>query len=583
MNTEHQDPIARELDQRLVELHSLFEMGQVLNASLNLRTILSNLLLTPMGRMMVSRGLVMLISERGDYEIIELRGLSRSLIGKKWHWQAAWTKPVVLSDPESSNYDFTPILKELDLELLIPLVSTQRVVGLMGLGSKLDRNPFSSAEIEYLSSLSNIAAKSIENALIVQKMEQVNRQLDKKIQELNTLFEIGKELNATLDPDKIVNLMIYAIMGEMVVNRCFVFLSQDGSLQLAVARGLQTEPEMTEPFLRAGFLKSLSRVKQALLLNDHSLSRNMAFLKGQRIQVILPMRIQDKRKGYVLLGEKITKQPFREDELEFLSTLVNQAMISLENARLFKEALEKQRMEEELNIARDIQQRLLPASFPKTSALEIEGLNIPSQQVGGDYLDWIPLDEHRIAVTIADVSGKGIPASLLMSSLQAGLRNSVASYADMGVMVGRLNNFIHANTTFDKFITFFYAEINVTQKTLTYVNAGHNPPYLYRADGSIRRLETGGVILGMMADMPYQTETLALQGGDLLVLFTDGVTEAKNSRDLDFEEYRLEEIIGKSLELPVKLLLDEIVYALRAFTKGTPQSDDITLMAVRIF
>ncbi len=571
------------MDQRIVELHSLFEMGQVLNASLNLRTILSNLLLTPMGRMMVSRGLVMLISERGDYEIIELRGLSRSLIGKKWHWQAAWTKPVVLSDPESANYDFTPILKELDLDLLIPLVSTQRVVGLMGLGSKLDRNPFSSAEMEYLSSLSNIAAKSIENALIVQKMEQVNRQLDKKIQELNTLFEIGKELNATLDPDKIVNLMIYAIMGEMVVNRCFVFLSQDGSLQLAVARGLQTEPEQTEPFQRAGFLKSLSRVKQALILNDQILTRNMAFLKGQKIQVILPMRIQDKRKGYVLLGEKITKQPFREDELEFLTTLVNKAMISLENARLFKEALEKQRMEEELNIARDIQQRLLPASFPKTAALEIEGLNIPSQQVGGDYLDWIPLDEHRIAVTIADVSGKGIPASLLMSSLQAGLRNSVASYADMGVMVGRLNNFIHANTTFDKFITFFYAEINVTQKMISYVNAGHNPPYLYRADGSILRLETGGLILGMMADMPYQTETLALQAGDLLVLFTDGVTEAKNSRDLDFDEYRLEEIIGKSLELPVKLLLDEIVYALRAFTKGTPQSDDITMMAVRIF
>jgi sigma-B regulation protein RsbU (phosphoserine phosphatase) len=583
METSHQDPIARELDQRLVELHSLFEMGQVLNASLNLRTILSNLLLTPMGRMMVSRGLVMLISERGDYEIIELRGLSRSLIGKKWQWEATWTKPLLLSDPEASQYDFSPILKELDLELLIPLVSTQRVVGLMGLGSKLDRSPFSAAEIEYLYSLSNIAAKSIENALIVQRMEQVNRQLDKKIQELNTLFEIGKELNATLDPDKIVNLMIYAIMGEMVVNRCFVFLMKDGQLQLAVARGLQTESELTEPFQRTGFLKSLARVKHALRIADQPLSRNLAFLKPQKIQVILPMHIQDKRKGYVLLGEKITKQPFREDELEFLTTLVNQAMISLENARLFKEALEKQRIEEELNIARDIQQRLLPSSFPKTPALDIEGLNIPSQQVGGDYLDWIPLDIHRIAVTIADVSGKGIPASLLMSSLQAGLRNSVTAHSNMGEMVGRLNNFIHANTTFDKFITFFYAEINVTEKNLTYVNAGHNPPYLFRADGSSKRLETGGLILGMMADMPYQTETVPLQSGDLLILFTDGVTEAKNSRDQDFEEYRLEEIISKSAELPVKLLLDEIVYALRSFTKGAAQSDDITLMAVRIF
>jgi sigma-B regulation protein RsbU (phosphoserine phosphatase) len=369
----------------------------------------------------------------------------------------------------------------------------------------------------------------------------------------------------------------------MVVNRCFVFLMKDGQLQLAVARGLQTDPEGTEPFQRAGFLKSLARLKQALLVAEQPLSRNLAMLKGQRIQVILPMHIQDKRKGYVLLGEKITKQPFREDELEFLSTLVNQAMISLENARLFNEALEKQRMEEELNIARDIQQRLLPSSFPKTPALEIEGLNIPSRQVGGDYLDWIPLDIHRIAVTIADVSGKGIPASLLMSSLQAGLRNSVTAHSNMGEMVGRLNNFIHANTTFDKFITFFYAEINVTEKTLTFVNAGHNPPYLYRADGSIKRLETGGLILGMMADMPYETETVPLQSGDLLILFTDGVTEAKNARDQDFEEYRLEEIVSKSAELSVKLLLDEIVYAIRSFTKGAAQSDDITLMAVRIF
>jgi phosphoserine phosphatase RsbU/P len=582
MDTVQQDQIARELDQRLVELHSLFEMSQLLNSSLNLRVILSNLLLTPMGRMMVSRCVVMVTSEKNDFEIVELRGLGRSLIGKKYRWDCELTKPISLRDSEAPPVCLAPFFKELDMELIIPIVSTQRVVGLMGLGPKLDRNPFSSTEIEYLFSLSNIAAKSIENALIVQKLEQVNRQLDKKIQELNTLFEIGKELNATLDKEKIVNLLIYAVMGELLVNRCFVFLKENDQLRLSVARGMQTETDQTKAFSKPGFLKSLSRIKESICLTGKTIPRNLKLLQVENIQVVVPMQMQDKEKGYILLGEKITKQPFQEEDLEFLSTLANQAIISLENATMFDQMLEKQRMEEELNIARDIQQRLLPSEYPHTDQIEIQGINIPSYQVGGDYLDWIRLDEARIAVTVADVSGKGIPASLLMSSLQAGLRNSVTAYTEMGEMVGRLNNFIQANTTYDKFITFFYAVIDLHRHELTFVNAGHNPPYLYHIDGTVKRLETGGIILGMMADMPYETETVPLRTGDLLLMFTDGVTEAKDIHDQDFEEFRLEEIATRSGELTVKVLLDEIVYAIKTFTKGAPQSDDITLMAVRL-
>ena len=409
METAKQDQIARELDQRLVELHSLFEMSQLLNASLNLRVILGNLLLTPMGRMMVSRGVVLVASEQNDFEIVELRGLNRSLIGKKFKWEFDLTKPALMRDAETPALCSLPFFKELDMELLIPIVSTQRTVGLMGLGPKLDRQPFSSGEIEYLSSLSNIAAKSIENALIFQKLELVNRRLDKKIQELNTLFEIGKELNATLDREKIVNLLIYAIMGELVVNRCFVFLKEEEQLRLAVARGLQTEPHQIGAFSKSGFLKSLGRIKEAMRVSDQPLHHSLRLLNEENIRVVAPMMMQDKQNGYILLGEKITKQPYLDEEIEFLSTLANQAVISLENARLFDQMLEKQRMEEELNIARDIQQRLLPSEYPHTDRIEVMGLNIPSYQVGGDYLDWILLDENRIAVTVADVSGKGIP------------------------------------------------------------------------------------------------------------------------------------------------------------------------------
>jgi len=452
----------------------------------------------------------------------------------------------------------------------------------MGLGPKLDGQPFASAEIEYLMSLANIAAKSIDNALIVQKLEQVNRRLDKKIQELNTLFEISKELNATPDKEKIVSLLIYAVMGELLVNRCFVFLREKDRLQLFAARGMQTEPGQLKPFTGAGFLKNLSLIRQATRVEELAGLRRLRLLQKEKICIIAPMQSQDREKGFLLLGEKMTGQPYRDDEIEFLSTLANQAVISLENADLFEQMLEKKRMEEELNIARDIQQRLLPAEYPHTERIEIRGVNIPSYQVGGDYLDWIPLGEGRIAVTVADVSGKGIPASLLMSSLQAGLRNSVTVQGDIGEMIGRLNNFIQANTTFDKFITFFYALIDLDHHTLTYVNAGHNPPYLYHADGTLKRLEVGGIILGMMANVSYPTGAEALQAGDLLVMFTDGVTEAKNTQDQDFEESRLEEIMGRCRDLPVKVLLDEIVYAVKTFANGAPQSDDITLMAVKI-
>lgn len=208
-------------------------------------------------------------------------------------------------------------------------------------------------------------------------------------------------------------------------------------------------------------------------------------------------------------------------------------------------------------------------------------MNIPTHQVGGDYFDCIEIDPQHVAITIADVSGKGVPASLLMSSLHAGLHNLVTPGGDIPAMVGRLNNFIQANTGFDKFITFFYGEFDLEHNSFSYVNAGHNLPYLFHTDGTVERLETGGLLLGMLPDMPYQSERIALRKGDLLFLFTDGVTEAKSSADEDFEETGLEAVLRPGLDLPLRELLDRVVEAVRSHCTGMPQSDDLTMMAVR--
>ncbi len=578
----NQNTIERELDQRLVELQSLFEMGQVLNASLDLNLVLNNLLLTPMGRMMISRGLVLVGDENNAFEVAVVKGLPRALIGKKVFIDQTLTEvksPRNLLDDDGLYASF---FRELEIILLLPIMSGQKMVGLMGLGRKAGGNVYTDSEIEYLTSLAALASSAIQNAIMYQRLEQVNRQLDKKIQELNTLFEIGKELNATLDKERIIQLLIYAIMGELVTSRCLVFLQESGGLRLYTARGLRTNEPQLQPFRRPGFLKSLAKIDRPLLVEKDQLPRNLNILKTEELKIVVPMKIQEKTKGVLIIGEKITKQEFKEDEVEFLTTLCNLAMISIENARLFEETLEKQRIEEELNFARDIQQRLLPRECPKNEKVEMEGLNIPSRQVGGDYFDCIPLDDDHIAVTIADVSGKGIPASLLMSSLHAGLRNLVTAHGDIPTMVAKLNNFLYANTSFDKFVTFFYAEIDLAEQSLTYVNAGHNPPYLIHDDGSWRRLETGGLILGMMPDMIYQSEKVPLQKHDLILMFTDGVTEAKSTADIDYDEERLQAVLKKFHRAGVKELLDEIVADVKQFTKGAPQSDDITMMAVRV-
>jgi phosphoserine phosphatase RsbU/P len=572
---------SREMDQKLMELQSLFEMSQVLNSSLNLNMVLNNLLLTPMGRMMITRGLVLVANENESFEVAVLKGLTRNLLGRKIHFGASLVEPLSL---KATNAPLDPSMSfflDLEIEMLIPILSGNRTVGVMGLGGKFGQLAYSDAEIEYLVSMGNIASSAIQNAITFQKLELSNRQLDKKIQELNTLFEIGKELNTTLETERIANLLIYAIMGEMVVSRCFVFLKNKGGLELYLARGLHTDEPQLAPFRRPGFLKSLAKVANPILVDEVELSRNLNILQSQQFKVIIPMMIQEETRGMLVIGEKITRQPFVSDEISFLTTLSNLAMISIENARLFEETLEKQKIEEELNIARDIQQRLLPREFPDNEIVTVHGLNIPSRQVGGDYFDVIPLGDTHLAVTIADVSGKGVPASLLMSSLQAGLRNLVTADADIPAMVGKINNFIHANTSFDKFITFFYAEIDLIKGEFCYVNAGHNPPYLVHADGSWQRLEAGGLILGMMPNMPYQSERIAFQKDDQIIMFTDGVSEAKSVSDEDFEEERLEAIIREYHHKSLPELLDKIVTDLKSFTKGAPQSDDITMVAVR--
>jgi sigma-B regulation protein RsbU (phosphoserine phosphatase) len=567
-----------DMDRRLIELSALFEISQTLNSSLNLQSILNNILLVPMGRMMLGKGLILIKHEGSVFRIETIKGLPHKLQGKEIEIPEIPAHPFFINELDKEN-SWTSFFREFKIELMLPIVSRTDIIGMLGFSRKISGQSFSENEIEFLSSLTNIATTSIENALVFDEIQKVNRQLDHKIQELNTLFDIGKELNLTLDKNKILKLLSYALMGQITVSSFIIALKENDEFRTTMVKGGQfslKEGEICE------HLCKLSNFLNAPYLCKDQSEFDEELTKFQ-VRVVVPMQIQNETQGYIFLGDKITKQPYLESDLEFLQTLGNVAIISLENARLFIETLEKQKMEEEMALARNIQSRLLPKKMPESDHILIHGINVPSKQVGGDYFDIINIEDHCLGITIADVSGKGMGAALLMSNLQASLHSLVKEKYSLDKLVGRINNVIYQNTDPEKYITFFYGQLDKNTLSLNYVNAGHNPPYLLHKDGSIDELVTGGIILGMMPDMPYEIGRCQLKKGDMLMMYTDGVTETMTLDDVEYEERRLIEFLKKSgLSKHPEAINNDLIRDLEKFAADAPQNDDITILTLQI-
>ena len=561
-----------ELDTKVLELQALYELSRQLTSSVNLKEILDTILLTPMGKMLLGKGLVLVTDDASGYAIKTLKGLPKSLLGHRIQVEDFPSGPEFLEKlPPAPWREF---LLSNGIELVIPITHAGRRLGMIGFGKKIVGKGFTDSDLEYLNSLSNMAAAAVQNGLYVEELDQQRRLLEKQKRDLNTLFEISEELKTTSAIEEALNLLAFSIMGEMVVNRCLIFMKSNGGLTLKVSKGLRGASEL-DALNDDEMLDELTRLKKPLNLRNSSVAKLSDTLTRAGIAVLIPMRVQNETHGVIALGEKINQAEFTQDELEFLTTLGNSAMN-------YVESLEKQRLEEELQIASDIQRKLLPSSCPTTERFEVAAINVPSRQVGGDYYDCIQLDDRRYAFCIADVSGKGAPAALLMSNLQASLHVLLDTGLAIDQITSRINNLIHKNTGYDKFITYFLGVLDAEAGTFTYVNAGHNPPYLFHKDRSFQTLTEGGLILGMMPDAPYATETVNLEPGDCLVLFTDGVSEAMNAEEEEFEEKRIEACVQENYALDARGILEALRRAVEEFSEGQPQADDITILVLKM-
>jgi serine phosphatase RsbU (regulator of sigma subunit) len=285
--------------------------------------------------------------------------------------------------------------------------------------------------------------------------------------------------------------------------------------------------------------------------------------------------------GVVYADRTVQLDQFTEDDLRLLTLLSNLAAVKIENALAVEREIEQERFRKELALAAQVQKDFLPRENPACENFDIAGLNIPCDQVGGDYYDFIQIDPCRLGIIIADVSGKGMSASLLMASLRAALHAEIGPQMQLADMAAKLNDFVHRSAASSRFITFFFCQLDLKTGCLRYINAGHNPPILLEKGGEVRRLEPGGFCLGMFPSVVYEAKEATLHVGDVVTLYTDGLTDSRNRDNQDFGEESLISLVKKNAKQPAAEIVERISREITDFTVGVPPFDDMTLVVLK--
>ena len=329
-------------------------------------------------------------------------------------------------------------------------------------------------------------------------------------------------------------------------------------------------------------------------VNTENINDERDSLEKLNSQLLLPVGVKEKLLGFLSLSPKKSEEPYTASDLRLLKSVAAQTGLALENSRLTEaivsETALRERLNREVEIAREVQERLFPQDLPKVEGLDYWGACRPALGVGGDYYDFFELENGKFGIAIGDVSGKGIGASLMMASLQATLRGQAIHFdEDLATLMCNVNRLVYETSTSNRYATFFYSQFDPATRKLTYVNAGHNAPFLFRrkADNEnyeLIRLETGGAVVGMLppALISYEQGEIEMQPGDLLIGFTDGISEAMNPADEEWGEEQMIAAVRAKIDLTAREMLDYLVVCADNFADGAKQHDDMTAIIVRL-
>ncbi len=413
------------------------------------------------------------------------------------------------------------------------------------------------------------------------------------------LSELSEDVRTMVETKPLLETVASKISESLHVPQVALLLKNGANFVPAYALGFDTQPVVSLA-ADSKAIKKLSGNRYIVLYDDMTEVTSVPTvsldereqLRELNSQVLLPVAAKDGLSGIISLSPKRSEEPYTASDLRLLRSVATQTGFALENSRLTeavaREAAHKERLNAELEIAREVQERLFPQELPKIEGLEYFGACRPALGVGGDYYDFLELPDGKFGIAIGDVSGKGIGAALMMASLQASLRGQALHAGDdLAGLMGHVNTLVYEASTTNRYATFFYAQYDPKTLKFTYVNAGHNPPFLLRTKGGkfdVIRLETGGPVVGMLPSMlaRYDQGEIQLEKGDLLIGFTDGISESMDPAEEEWGEDAMLEELKATASLPVEQVLYRIVAAADAFAKGAKQHDDMTMIVVRI-
>ncbi len=413
------------------------------------------------------------------------------------------------------------------------------------------------------------------------KLNRLRKELKLKEFQFNSIFEFSESIFSSFQVDSIIRIYFSTLMAQLGITRIFLF---NTSHSLFKKRGFKISDDELK-IIRKGF-KNIDTSEWLHLNVDHLEPEHeelKELLISKKIQYLVNVSDSEKRRNILGLGARFNQKELTTENMEYAFFVSRFSLSSIENAFLINKLIETKRLEHEMNIARDIQLSLLPQSIPEMENFEVSVIYQPINDVGGDYYDILKEHKGQQPVLIADVEGKGLSAALLAASSQAIFHSLNELYFfEPGKFVSKANSMIHEFTRGSRFITVFWMLLNNAQKTVTYVNAGHASPFLIHADGSCRRLTTGGFLTGFVEEADYEKEELQLQSGDIIVAFTDGVPEVENASGEEFGEEAVCDFVKENKHLCAQEITDNLFKTINDFSQKTKFRDDFTLIILKV-
>jgi sigma-B regulation protein RsbU (phosphoserine phosphatase) len=498
---------------------------------------------------------------------------------------------VFLKSKLSVDSDLHSFCEFFDVHALFPVILPSylqdKCVAFVAINSPVP--VFTDRQIEMAKFSCGYISNLINNENLVQDLEGSSERMQKMLREMVTLHEITHALESSDNLDSLLEYIMQKSQNVMSAEAASLMLVLEESNELEFKVTLGPKAQEVKPFklpIGKGISGWVAQTGEAVLIADAysdprfdpSFDKRSGFRTNSMLCV--PMIHQSKIVGVMTLINKLDGKPFNENDQNLFTIFASQAALSIENARLLFAAIEKERLDKELQVASEIQKLLIPQEIPKSSYLEISAEYIPCKEVGGDFYDIIKLDEDRYIFVVADVSGKGIPGALVVSNMQATLRAFLEYSNDLLPVVSRLNEAIIRQTTTDRYITFFIGLYNHKKSKLAYINAGHNPPLLINKNGKMQELSTGGIFIGFMP-WEYELEEVPFNKDDTLVMYTDGLVEAMDNEEEEFQMSRLKKTITKNLSVTPDKLKEQIIEQVNDHIGAVPLSDDFTLLISR--